>query len=234
LKQAVANTESYDAMYRLAVEGSRKEDIIQAEASYSTSKADYERMKDLLESHTITQKQYDDTYARYITAQQTYEKMKHGSRPEEISNAKQRRESAAALADLLRKKIRDCHIVAPSEGTITLRSVEPGEFVTVGTGVLRLTYLDKVKLMIYLNEEEVGKVHLGDKAEVYIDSDPKKSHDGKIVYISPNAEFTPKNVQTKEERTKLVFGVKVEVMNAEGALKPGLPADAVITTNAGK
>ena len=106
--------------------------------------------------------------------------------------------------------------------------MEPGELVAVGTNVLRLTYLDKVKLTIYVNETDLGKVKLRQGAKVSIDTDAKRSYDGIVVFISPVAEFTPKNVQTKEERTKLVFGVKIEVPNPDGSLKPGLPADARI------
>ena len=228
LRQALANLASFESAYRLAAKGSRKEDILQAEAAFKTAEADYLRMKDLLGSQTVTQKQYDDAYNRYVGAQQTYEKLKSGSRREEIDAAMQKRDLAAAQVELFKKKNRDCSILAPSGGTITLRAVEPGEFVTVGAAVLRITYLDKVKLMIYLSETEVGKVKLGQPASVTIDADPNRSYDGAIAYISPVAEFTPKNVQTREERTKLVFGVKVEVDNKAGALKPGLPADARI------
>lgn len=229
LRQALANLASVDATYRIAVEGSRKEDILQAEVAYKTAEADYARMKDLLASQTITRKQYDDSYARYVAAEQTYNKVKNWSRPEEIVAAREKRDLAAAQADLLRKKIRDCRITAPSAGTVTLKAVEPGELVTPGMNVIRLTYLDRVKLMIYVNESELGRIHLGDKAQVTVDSDPKRKFEGTVVYLSPNAEFTPKNVQTKDERTKLVFGVKLEVPNPDGALKPGLPADAVIS-----
>ena len=229
LRQASANLASFESAYRLAVEGSRKEDILQAEAAYTAAKADYQRMKDLLASQTITQKQYDDVYARYVGAEQTYEKLKSGLRPEEINGARVKRDYAAAQVDLLRKKVRDCAILAPSAGTVTLRGVEPGELVTMGASLLRVTYLDKVKLTIYVSDADLGRVKLGQKAEVSIDSfDKVRPFEGDVVYISPTAEFTPKNVQTKEERTKLVFGVKIEIDNPEGALKPGLPADARI------
>ena len=231
LRQAVANLESFEATYRLALAGSREEDVVQAEAAFKNAEGDYKRMKDLLDSQTITQKQYDDTYTRYIAAEQTYEKLKRGLRPDEIANARNRRDYAAAQADLLRKKVHDCSIVAPSSGTVTLRAIEPGELVSMGSNVLRITRLDPVNLMIYVNEQELGKIHLGQSAKVSIDAFGQgKTFDGTVVYISPVAEFTPKNVQTKEERTKLVFGVKIEVKNPDGALKPGLPADARIST----
>ncbi len=226
LRQAEANANAADAQYRLALEGSRKEDILQAEAVYKAAETDYKRMKELLAQQTITQKQFDDVYARYVTAQQTYEKLVRGLRKNEIDVVLARREQAAAQADQLRKKVRDCSIVAPSAGIVSLKPIEVGEFVTIGSNVLRITYLDKVKLMIYVNEQQLGNVKLGQTADVTIDSNPDTPHEGRVVYISPNAEFTPKNVQTKEERTKLVFGVKIEIENKDGVLKPGLPADA--------
>ncbi len=229
LRQAQANLESFAAQYQLTVEGSRKEDVVQAEANFKNAEGDYQRMKELLASQTVSQKQYDDAYTRYISAQQTYEKLKTGSRAQEIVNARVKRDYAAAQVDLLKKKVKDCYILAPSAGTVTLKGVEPGELVTVGANLLRVTQLDPVKLTIYVGEADLGKVRLGQKAEVRIDAyDKGKTFNGVVTYISPVAEFTPKNVQTKEERTKLVFGVKIEVQNADGALKPGLPADATI------
>jgi HlyD family secretion protein len=229
LRQAVANAEAAAAQYRLALEGSRSEDLIQADANLHTAETDYLRMKTLLASQTVTQKQEDDAYAKFVTAQQTYEKLSRGLRKEEIQTARARSEQAAAQADYLRKKVRDCRIVAPSAGTVTLRAVEPGELVSPGMNVLRVTFLDRVKLTIYVNEAEVGRITLGQKAQVFIDGKPSTPFNGDVTYISPVAEFTPKNVQTKEERTKLVFAVRIEVDNPDGSLKPGLPADARIT-----
>ena len=226
LRQALANAEGAAAQHRLALEGSRKEDIIQADAAFKTAEADYLRAKDLLGSNTVTQKQYDDAYARYVAAQQTYEKLVKGLRQEEIVAARARRDAAVAQADQLKKKMRDCFILAPSDGVITLKSVEVGELVVPGTRVIRITRLDPVKLMIYINEMDLGRVHIGQKADIRIDGVEDRSFPGTVVYISPMAEFTPKNVQTKEERTKLVFGVKIQVSNPDGTLKPGMPADA--------
>jgi HlyD family secretion protein len=229
LSQAQANLGSFESAYKLMVEGSRQEDVVQAEAFFKNAESDYNRMKELLAAQTITQKQYDDAYAKYISAQQIYQKLVHGSRKEEIEGARQKREYATAQVEFLKKKIRDCYITAPLNGAITLKAVEQGELVTLGSTVFRLTYLDKVKLTIYTSETEIGKIKLGQSAKVTIDADQSKTFDGTVIYISPIAEFTPKNVQTKEERTKLVFGVKIEVNNTDGILKPGLPADAMIS-----
>jgi len=228
LNQARATMRMQQSAYRLAVEGSRREDVIQAEAAARTATADYKRMQELLATKTVTQKQYDDAYARYVAAEQTYQKLLAGARAEEIAGARARAEAAEAQVELLEKKVRDCRITSPRPGTVTLRSVEPGEFVTVGREVVRVTFLERVKLTIYVTATDLGNVRLGQPADVRIDSAPDRAFDGKVVYISPVAEFTPKNVQTKEERTKLVFAVRLEVENPDGMLKPGLPADATL------
>ncbi len=226
LRQADANAAAAEAQYRVAVEGSRKEDILQAEAAFKSAEKDHERMKDLLAATSVTQKQYDDAETRYIGAKQTYEKLVHGLRPEEIAAARARRDQASAQADLLRKKVHDCHVLAPSAGIVTLKAVEPGELVGPGSNLVRITYLDKVKLTIYVGEEEISRIQIGQSAR--ITTDAGGTFDGKVIYKSPIAEFTPKNVQTKEERTKLVFGVKILVDNPSGKLSPGIPADAAI------
>jgi HlyD family secretion protein len=229
LRQAEANLASFASAHRLAVEGSRKEDIAQAGAAYRAAEADFKRMKDLLATASVTQKQFDDAEARFVAAEQTYQKLKSGLRPEEITGARARKDYADAQVELLKKKVHDCIITAPAAGTVTLRAVEPGELVTMGMSVVRLSYLEEVKLTIYVNAAELGNVRLGQEARVRIDSFEKgKDVAGRVTYISPTAEFTPKNVQTKEERSKLVFGVRIEIPNPDGSLKPGLPADARI------
>ena len=80
--------------------------------------------------------------------------------------------------------------------------------------------------MIYVSETELGKVKLNETADVTVDAYKDKVYKGKVIFISPEAEFTPKNIQTKDERTKLVFGVKLEIPNPQFDLKPGMPADA--------
>jgi len=230
-KQALANEEAMLAQYNLALGGSRKEDVLQGEVNYQNAQKDLERAKDLLASFTISQKQYDDTYAHFVVAQQTYNKLLQGLRPEEIQSARARRNQAAAQTAQARTKIDDCTILAPVNGTVTLKAMEEGELANAGSNILRITYLEKVNLVIYVSEENLAKIRLGQKASVAIDSFKDKWFDGTVIYISPVAEFTPKNVQTKEERTKLVFGVKIQVDNPYRVLKPGLPADAVMETD---
>jgi HlyD family secretion protein len=228
LRQAEANLDAAEAQLRLALEGSREEDITQAKSAFQNAERDYRRMEGLLATQTVTQKQFDDAEARYIAAQQTYQKLARGLRKDEIATLRARRDQAGAQADQLRKKVRDCRVLSPSDGTVTLRGVEPGELVTPGSRLLRLTDLRSVKLTIYVKETDLAGVAVGGSARVRIDSAKDTTFTGRIVYVSPEAEFTPKNVQTTEERTKLVFAVRIQIPNPGGILKPGMPADAVI------
>ncbi|MGA9363115.1 MAG: efflux RND transporter periplasmic adaptor subunit [Bacteroidota bacterium] len=228
LRQAVANADAADAQYKLAVRGSREEDIAQAGATFKNAQDDLKRAEELFKLNTMTQKQLDDARTRYTVAEQSFEKLKRGSRPEEIEAARARRDLAQAQVDAIRKKIVDSYVIAPMQGMITEKALEEGDVAMQNGSLFRISRLDKVHLMIYVSEEELAKIKLGQNAEVFIDAYPKKFFPGKIIYISDVAEFTPKNVQTKEDRTKLVFGVKIEVGNPDQVLKPGMPADATI------
>jgi HlyD family secretion protein len=230
LDQAIANTAAAEAQYKLTVKGAREEDIAQAEASLKNAEDDLRRIEDLIDAGSVTQKQLDDARTRHILAKQAYDKLKRGARSEEIDIARARRDQAIAQMKSIKKRIEDSYVLAPVAGVITLKSFEEGEIITQNGSLVRISRLDKVHLVIYVSEEELALIKLGQEAGVYIDGAPNKTFPGKVVYISSIAEFTPKNVQTKEDRTKLVFGVKIEIPNTEQALKPGMPADAVIET----
>jgi HlyD family secretion protein len=242
LRQAEAGVQLAEAQLALLVKGARTEDIRQAEAaldqaeaSFKVAEDDAKRMRELAKTGSVTPKTRDDSEARLVvaTAQRSaaaeaLSKVRRLARPEEIRAAEARLAQAQAAADLLRKTIADCTITAPAGGIVTHKAVEAGELVTPGATIVTLVELDSVYVMIYVSEKELGWIKLGAAAEVKIDAFPDKAFIGKVTYISPEAEFTPKNVQTKEDRIKLVFGVKVEIENREGLLKPGPPADAVI------
>ncbi len=242
LRQAEAGVALADAQYQLLVHGARAEDIQQAEdalkqleSSSKVAETDYKRMKDLYASKSISKKQFDDAESRHTIAQaqlnsarESLKKMKSFARPEDLEAALARLNQAKASADLLRKQIADSYVVAPVAGTVTNKPVEVGELVGAGTPIVTISRLETLNLMIYVSDTELGKVKLNGTADIVIDTYPDKTFQGRVIYISPIAEFTPKNVQTKEDRTKLVFGVKLEVENKEGILKAGMPADAYV------
>jgi HlyD family secretion protein len=117
-------------------------------------------------------------------------------------------------------------LLAPYNGIITSRNVEPGEVVSPGREVLTMADLSTVDLKIFVDETEIGKVKPGQDVDVKIDTFPNKVYKGKVTFISPEGEFTPKIIQTKKERVKLVYLVKVSIPNPSFELKSGMPADA--------
>jgi len=242
LRQAEAGTELARAQLELLRKGARAEDIRQsaealrqAEAGLKIAADDAKRMRELAAKGSVTPKQRDEAEARETvslaqtaSAREALAKIKRLARPEEIRAAEARLDQALAAADLLRKSIDDCTVVSAVNGIVTGRTVEPGELISPGVAILTVSALDSVHVMIYVTEIELGRVRLGQEAAVAIDSAPGRRFAGRVTYISPQAEFTPKNVQTKEDRVKLVYGIKIEIPNADGALKPGMPADAVL------
>lgn len=180
-----------------------------ARIQYENDRKDDQRTSDLFQKGSVTQKQRDDVNARFRAS---------GARLEQ----------ARASADMIRKNISDCYVTAPLAGMITNSTYEIGETSGPGSILFTLTKMDTVELVVYVNEKELGYVKLGQSAEIRIDSFKDKTFSGKVVYISPQAEFTPKNIQTKQDRVKQVFGVKLKIPNPEQQLKPGIPADAAI------
>jgi HlyD family secretion protein len=223
--QMQAAFETADAQYRLMQKGAREEDIIQSEANFKNADSDLKRMEELFRGKTITEKQLDDARMRFTVNQQVWEKMKRGSRTEEIEAARARRDQAQAQAASMQKKVNDCIVLAPISGTVTKRFAEQGELATTGMALYRISDLSIMDITIYVSESDLPKVQLNQKAIVRIDAFDKKDFEGKVVFLSSTAEFTPKNIQTKDERTKLVFAIKVKVPNPSGVLKAGIPAD---------
>ncbi|HSF03389.1 MAG TPA: efflux RND transporter periplasmic adaptor subunit, partial [Solirubrobacterales bacterium] len=116
----------------------------------------------------------------------------------------------------------------PQAGVVLRKHVEPGEMIAAGTPVVTIADLGDIWLKIYVPEPELGRIKLGQTADITTDSYPGKSYPGTVTFISSEAEFTPKNIQTQEERVKLVFAVKISVANPNQELKPGMPADATV------
>lgn len=145
------------------------------------------------------------------------------------SDVEAARAQAAATAAALRvAEVQLDHAVlkAPYAGIILSRGVEPGEVVAPNQDVLSIADLSAVDLKVFVEETEIGRVRPGQAVEVRIDTFPDKRYTGRVAYVSPQAEFTPKIIQTQKERVKLVFLVKIHVSNPDHELKPGMPADA--------
>jgi HlyD family secretion protein len=137
-------------------------------------------------------------------------------------------QQARAQLGVNETQLRDTEIVAPMDGVVLVKAAEPGEVLAAGTTVVTLGNLSKPWLRAYINEKDLGRVKLGTEVKITTDSFPGKTYEGKITFIASDAEFTPKQIQTQEERIKLVYRVKIEVENLRGELKSNMPADAEI------
>jgi HlyD family secretion protein len=224
------------------VRGSRPEEIAQGEAAVRRTKADmrrlqtdYERVGGLYQKELVTSRDYDAAKVAYDVAQAQYsvalEQLKlllKGPRVEKIDRARadlQRAKESLALAET---QVGYATLVSPLSGIVLSENVEAGEYVSAGTPIVTVGDLEHVWLRAYIVETDLGRIKIGQLAEVMTDTYPGKSYQGKISFISEQAEFTPKTVQTQKERVKLVYRIKITIANPHMELKPGMPADAEI------
>lgn len=172
--------------------------------------------------------EYRQAEAFLELARAELDKVKAGARPEEIELARAAVEQAEAALEIARYFLAKHSIYAPVSGFVSQCSVKPGENIQPGRPLITISSLDEVELTLYIPLAELGFVQLGQEVEVRVDSFPNETFMGRIVYISPEAEFIPRSVQTKEEKLTQVFAVRVKLPNPDHKLKPGMYADAII------
>lgn len=199
---AVANYKKAQENYDLVVEGPRKEEIAAGRAQLEQSQAALR----LAKTHRI---QIDVL-------------------KKELATARGQVKEAASALEVIQTQIEYSNLYAPTSGVVLVKNAEPGEFVVPGGAVVTLGQIEKPWLKAFINESDLGRVKLGQKVSVTTDTYPGKEYPGKVTFISSEAEFTPKNVQTAKERVKLVYRIKVALENPQNELKPGMPADAQI------
>ena len=154
--------------------------------------------------------------------------VKKGPRRETIDQARARLKQAEEALNLSKIYLDYTKLISPLSGVVLSEVIEAGEYVVPGTPVITVGDLKKVWLRGYINETDLGRVKIGQGVRVTTDTYPDKIYRGHISFIASQAEFTPKNVQTKKERVKLVYRIKVNSPNPNLELKPGMPADAQI------
>ena len=222
--------------------GSRTQDIGQAKANLNSAtaqrdkaKKDFQRAEALYKQKLVPASQLDAARSLYeaAAAQQNalverLSLVKEGATKDALLAAEHRVAQAQAALQIAEEQLKNARIAAPMAGVILKKNAERGEIIAQGTPVYTIGDLENPWIKVYVKEDKLGQVKLGQPAQVTIDSFPGKIYAGTVTYISAEAEFTPKTVQTQEERVKLVFGVKVRVKNPDGELKPGMPADVKI------
>jgi multidrug resistance efflux pump len=172
--------------------------------------------------------QYEIAEANVDVARAQLEALQSGATQQEVGVAESQVEQAEAALATLHVHLDKMTLRAPRTGIVVERTVNVGEIAPPNFSLLTLADLDQVTLTVYVPENQIGLVKVGQDVQVKVDSYPERTFDAEVVHIASRAEFTPKNVQTKEERVSTVFAVKIEIPNADHALKPGMPADAEI------
>ena len=249
-----AERSAAEAQLRLVKAGARAEDIRAAEAQVNSARADVaaaeqelasaaqdlERFETLLHANSGSRKQRDDAatrrdvarerisalQSRVKGAEEATAKLRAGSRKEEVEAAQARVSAATAQIAQLAKMLTDATLTSPATGLVTEKLVEPGEVIPPRTPAIVLVDLDHAWADVFVPEPTVPQIKIGQPATILTDAGTSLT--GTITYISPKAEFTPRNVQTAEERSKQVYRVRISVDNKDGILKQGMPVEAEI------
>jgi HlyD family secretion protein len=238
LAQARAERDQAGAELRLRRAGARAEDIAELAAQVTALRAeaegaerDLQRMQGLLDKGSGTAKARDDARtrrdalaARAAALEQALLRARAGFRAEEIEAARARHAGIQARLAQIEQQVRDATVTSPRPGTVTEKVAEAGELVAPGTVLVVVTDLADAWLTAYVAEPDLGRLRLGQQAEVRTDGGERRT--GTLAYLAPRAEFTPRNVQTRDERVKLVYKIKVALPNGDGLFKPGMPAEA--------
>jgi HlyD family secretion protein len=252
IRRAQADRDQASAQLRLLQAGSRPEDIRQASAQLASAQADVKaaqaqldaasadvtRFENLLRANAGSVKQRDDAVTkrdvaaaqvraadqRAQAASDALARLRAGSRPQEIAAAQARVASADAQIAALQKNLTDAVVKAPVGGIVTSKLADTGELLPPRGPIAVITDLDHAWANVYVDERRVPALKIGQPATIITDAGQRLQ--GTITFISPKAEFTPRNVQTAEERSKLVYRVKVTADNTSGILKPGMPVEA--------
>ena len=258
IRRARAEVAGAEAQLRLSTAGARVEDVRQAQSQVDTARAevavarteldaaeqDLARFESLLASNSGSRKQRDDAatrrdlardrvasaQSRVTTAEEALAKLRAGSRPEEIDVARARLAGVAAQVATLEKTLADATVQAPVGGIVTEKLVEVGEMIAPRAPAVILVDLDRAWADVFVPEPAIPQITIGQAATVFTDAGGPGIA-GTIGYISSKAEFTPRNVQTAEERSKLVYRVRINVDNKDGVLKQGMPVEAEIPLN---
>jgi HlyD family secretion protein len=202
LDSATAMLNQAEGRYSLMKEGARAEDIAGARAAVARAQAAVKTAE-----------------ANRLELQRKEEEL--GARKAEIQRS-------TAQEGISQSQLNDTAVYAPMDGVVLVKSAEVGEVIAAGTNVMTIGDIDHPWLRAYVNETDLGRVKLGQTVQLKTDSFPNKTYTGHVSFISSDAEFTPKQIQTKEERVKLVYRIKIEVENSAHELKSNMPIDAEI------
>jgi HlyD family secretion protein len=241
LKQIDAQISMQKAKIAKLKKGYRKEEVQKAEAKLLQSKVerdrlkkDYMRSKKLYEKDAISEQEFDNVKAAYDSSQASYlyaksslEMFKNGYEAEDILSAEASLDALMAQRNLHKINLDDTHLISPTDGTIITKVYEPGSIVNPSQYIVEMAKDDEYWVRSYISEKYLGKIKVGQKAQIFTDN--KKAYEGRVSFISPIAEFTPKTVQTEELRTDLVYRFRIVLEHFDDSIKQGMPVTITFT-----
>ena len=212
--------------------------VAESEASLRAFEEEYKRSSILVKENAIARQAFDDILARrdaararLTSARETLALALEGFREEDVAAGKSQLAEAEARLEQARIRLGDTEVHAPADGILLTRVVEPGAIVAAGQTVATLSLNDPVWVRAYVPEPDLGKIWPGMPAEILTDSRPDRPYKGQVGFISPEAEFTPKNVETPRLRTDLVFRLRVVADNPDEGLRQGMPVTVRLDTS---
>jgi multidrug resistance efflux pump len=250
-EQALADYDMRKNGYRKEDIAAAQADLDRAAADETRTRLDFERYEALAKKDLVSKQQRDTAEANWKVAvaqrdnaQHKLDEFKRGYRPEEIASAQARYAQTKATLEMMQRgnrredieaaqaslafdeaRFRERQVVAPTAATVEVLDVRPGDLIAPNTAVATLLESDEIYVRIYIPETEINRIKVGDKAEVTVDSAGRQTFDGVVEQINQQAEFLPRNVQTREERVHQVFGVKVRINDFTRHVLPGMAAD---------
>ncbi|MFL6575616.1 MAG: efflux RND transporter periplasmic adaptor subunit, partial [Povalibacter sp.] len=247
VQQAQAKVAAQSEMLNKLRNGARPEEIAQARAALAAAEAEstnarsqIDRLKSISDASNGRAVSAQDLEAATAQARSSEAQLKNsrealqlilaGARKEDIATAQAQLEAAQADLALLQRQLKDAELLAPTDGVVRSRLMEPGELATPQRPVFSIAIANPKWVRAFVSETDLGRVSLGMGAKVSIDSAPDQTIDGSVGFISSTAEFTPKTVQTEELRTSLVYEVRIFVQDTEDRLRLGMPATVGIDT----
>jgi len=244
LNEARANASAIGARMALLKAGFRSEEVEQARATVAERRAalvDAEqllaRQEQLKGTGAVAQRVYDDAVAardqaraRLKAAEEAFEEFRSGYRRQEIAEGERNHARALALAAQAEQRLADAVLQAPSDGIVLTRAVESGAILAAGTPVFTLSLVKPVWARIYVGEPDLGRAAPGAAVLIYTDARPDRPYHGQIGFVSPVAEFTPKNVETPDLRTALVYRARVVVSDPDAGLRQGMPVTVKLSS----
>ncbi len=221
--------------------GAREQEIKEAEIAVDTAQTncdqagrDYERVKALYDQKVIPESEMEKSETAYKQAKNQLDAAKNrlslllsGNRPDKIKTARAELERSKAILKASGALLEDTKIITPINGTVLSKNVENGEMVQTGASIATIADLDNLWIKVYIPTDDLPKIKLGQQV-IFTVSGGSVKYTGQIEEIASQGEFTPKTIQTKKERTNIVYAVKIRIKNENGVLKPGMPADVTI------